>query len=40
MVYAIGLEAEYFNGVRVVKSRPSRDLRKIAEETGGGYFRL
>ncbi len=40
MVYAIGLEAEYFNGVRVVKSRPSRDLKKIAEETGGGYFEL
>ena len=40
MVYAIGLEAEYFNGARVVKSRPSRDLKKIAEETGGGYFEL
>jgi Ca-activated chloride channel homolog len=40
MVYSIGLESEYFNGVRVVRSRPSRDLRKIAEETGGGYFEL
>ena len=39
-VYSIGLESEYFNGVRVVRSRPSRDLRKISEETGGGYFEL
>ncbi len=40
MVYSIGLESEYFNGQRVVKSRPSRDLRKISDETGGGYFEL
>lgn len=40
MVYSIGLESEYFNGVRVVKSRPSRDLRRISDETGGGYFEL
>jgi Ca-activated chloride channel family protein len=40
MVYSIGLESEYFNGQRVVRSRPSRDLRRIAEETGGGYFEL
>jgi Ca-activated chloride channel family protein len=40
MVYSIGLESEYFNGVRVVRSRPTRDLRKISEETGGGYFEL
>jgi Ca-activated chloride channel family protein len=40
MVYSIGLESEFFNGVRVQRSRPSRDLRKIAEETGGGYFEL
>ena len=40
MVYSIGLESEYFNGMRVVRSKPSRDLRKIADETGGGYFEL
>ncbi len=40
MVYSIGLESEYFNGQRIVKTRPSRDLRKIADETGGGYFEL
>ena len=40
MVYSIGLESEYFNGMRVVRSRPPRDLRKISDETGGGYFEL
>jgi Ca-activated chloride channel family protein len=40
MVYAIGLEAEYFNGQRVVRSRPDGGLRRIADETGGGYFEL
>jgi Ca-activated chloride channel homolog len=40
MVYSIGLESEFFNGVRVQRTRPSRDLRKISDETGGGYFEL
>ena len=40
MVYAIGLQSEYFNGQRMVRSQPDRSLRKIAEETGGGYFEL
>jgi Ca-activated chloride channel family protein len=40
MVYAIGLESEYFDGVRVVRSRPDGALRRLAEETGGGYFEL
>ena len=40
MVYSIGLESEYFNGMRVVRSKPSRDLRRISDETGGGYFEL
>jgi Ca-activated chloride channel family protein len=40
MIYAIGLEAEYFNGVRRVRSQPDRGLRRLAEETGGGYFEL
>ncbi|MGQ0736138.1 MAG: VWA domain-containing protein [Acidobacteriota bacterium] len=40
MVYSIGLESEYFNGLRVQRTRPSRDLRRISEETGGGYFEL
>jgi Ca-activated chloride channel family protein len=40
MVYGIGLESELFNGQRVERTRPSRDVRRIAEETGGGYFEL
>jgi VWFA-related protein len=40
MIYAIGLQSEYFNGQSVVRSRPDRNLRKLAEETGGGYFEL
>src|SRR5262245_38597316 len=40
MVYAIGLESEYFDGQRLVRTKPDRGLRKIAEETGGGYFEL
>lgn len=40
MVYAIGLESNYFNGQRMVRSQPDGGLRKIADETGGGYFEL
>jgi Ca-activated chloride channel family protein len=40
MIYAIGLRSDYFNGVRQVTSRPDRNLRRLAEETGGGYFEL
>lgn len=40
MVYGIGLEVNYFNGVRQVRSKPDRSLRRIAEETGGGSFEL
>jgi Ca-activated chloride channel family protein len=40
MVYAIGLEVNYFNGARWVRTRPDRNLRRIAEETGGGFFEL
>ena len=40
MVYSIGLESEYFNGLRTVRSRPSGNLKRISEETGGGYFEL
>jgi Ca-activated chloride channel family protein len=41
MVYAIGLQSTYMgpNG-RMVRSQPDRSLKKIAEETGGGYFEL
>jgi Ca-activated chloride channel family protein len=40
MVYAIGLESNYFNGQRMVRSEPDSGLRRIADETGGGYFHL
>jgi len=40
MIYTIGLEVEYFNGVRWVRSRPDGRLKTFAEETGGGYFEL
>jgi hypothetical protein len=40
MVYAIGLQSIYFNGQRMVRSAPDSGLRKIADETGGGYFEL
>ena len=40
MVYAIGLESNYFNGQRMVRTEPDSGLRKIADETGGGYFEL
>jgi Ca-activated chloride channel homolog len=40
MIYAIGFQSEYFDGARMVRSKPDGGLPKIAEETGGGYFEL
>jgi Ca-activated chloride channel homolog len=40
MIYAIGLQSVYFNGQRQVRSQPDRGLRKLSDETGGGYFEL
>lgn len=40
MVYAIGLEGEdVINGMHV-RTKPDRSLKRLAEETGGGYFEL
>jgi Ca-activated chloride channel homolog len=36
MIYAIGLESQILN----IRTKPDRGLRKIADETGGGYFEL
>jgi Ca-activated chloride channel family protein len=36
MIYAIGLESHYLN----ITTKPDRGLRKVADETGGGYFEL
>ncbi len=40
MVYSIGLEVTYFDGAKWVNTRPDRNLRRIASETGGGFFEL
>jgi Ca-activated chloride channel family protein len=40
MIYAIGLESRYFDGQRQVRTKPDSGLRKISDETGGGYFEL
>jgi len=40
MIYAIGLESRYFDGQRQVRTKPDGGLRKISDETGGGYFEL
>lgn len=40
MIYAVGLRSEYFNGSRQVRTRPDSGLKRVAEETGGGYFEL
>jgi Ca-activated chloride channel family protein len=40
MVYAIGLESNYFNGQHMVRTKPDGGLRRISDETGGGYFEL
>ena len=36
MIYAIGLEGEVLGR----RTRPDRNLRRLAAETGGGYFEL
>lgn len=40
MIYAIGLESRYFDGQRQVRTRPDRGLKRLADETGGGYFEM
>jgi Ca-activated chloride channel family protein len=40
MIYGIGLETEFFNGQRRVRSKPDAILNRFAAETGGGYFDL
>ena len=40
MIYGIGLESDYFDGIRRVRTNPDRVVRKLAEETGGGYYLL
>jgi Ca-activated chloride channel family protein len=41
MIYAIGLVNEYLDGQQQRRrSQPDRGLKKLAEDTGGGYFEL
>ena len=40
MIYSIGLQSVFFNGQRQVRSQPDRGLRRLSDETGGGYFEL
>jgi Ca-activated chloride channel family protein len=40
MIYTIGLESVYFNGQSQVRTRPDRGLKRLSDETGGGYFEL
>ena len=40
MVYAIGLETKITFGGQVTRSSPDRGLKKLAEETGGGFLLL
>jgi Ca-activated chloride channel homolog len=40
MVYSVGLENEYLNGNQRVRTSPDRGLRRLSEETGGGFFML
>ena len=36
--YAIGVSTRHFNGVQTVQNIPGRDLQRLPEDTGGGYF--
>jgi Ca-activated chloride channel homolog len=40
MVYAIGLAGETLSYGRLTRTRPDPSLKKLAGETGGGYFEL
>jgi Ca-activated chloride channel family protein len=40
MIYGVGFVSEYFNGQSKVRSSPDRGLKRLAEDTGGGYFEL
>lgn len=41
MIYAIGIESIMQPaGMRMIRTKPDRGLKRLAEETGGGYFEL
>ena len=40
MVYSVGMENEFMSGNQRVRTSPDRGLRRLSEETGGGFFML
>jgi VWFA-related protein len=40
MIYTIGIESRYHNGERWTVSRPGGGFKRLATETGGGFFML
>jgi Ca-activated chloride channel family protein len=40
MIYSIGLESNMVIGSQRIRTRPDRGLRRLSDETGGGYFEL
>ena len=40
MLYTVGIESYYHNGERWTLSRPGAPFRRLAAETGGGFFQL
>lgn len=40
MIYAIGIESYYHNGMEWTLTRPGAPFKRLASETGGGYFEL
>jgi len=40
MLYTLGIESYYHNGERWTLSRPGGAFRRLASETGGGFFEL
>ncbi len=40
MIYGVGFQSTYFNGQHMQHSQPDRGLKKLTEDSGGGYFEL
>ncbi|HEY2434557.1 MAG TPA: VWA domain-containing protein [Vicinamibacterales bacterium] len=40
MIYGVGFQSVYFNGQHTVRSAPDKGLKKLTEDSGGGYFEL
>jgi Ca-activated chloride channel homolog len=40
MVYSVGLENDFLSGNQRVRTSPDRGLKRLSEETGGGFFNL